>query len=260
MTQAAERTPETVPARVETEGGWELERLKGEFLNVAAHELRSPLAILKGYVAMLLEGSVPEAHVPKVFQLLALKADEMGRLITEMLEIARIEAAGLVLSVDDVQWLDVVDDALRAVAPRLDSGHTVVIDEPRVSVTLAGDRARLSTALTNLLDNALKYSPDGGDVEVTWVIDDDWLRVSVHDHGVGISPEQLPVLFTRFGRLVTPETSHIRGTGLGLYLAREIALRHGGDIVAASAPDQGSTFTMTLPVAETLVAAHPIHM
>jgi signal transduction histidine kinase len=103
--------------------------------------------------------------------------------------------------------------------------------------------------LTNLIDNAIKYSPQGGEIEIRLDHDSRVATIMVRDHGIGIGAEQIPVLFTRFGRLVTPETSHIRGTGLGLYLARETARLHGGDIVVASEARAGSTFTVTIPLA-----------
>jgi signal transduction histidine kinase len=112
------------------------------------------------------------------------------------------------------------------------------------------DRNRLNTILVNLLDNALKYSPDGGSVQCVLDRQDGIASVAIADEGLGISPEDLPRLFSRFGRIVTPDNSHIPGTGLGLYLARELARMHGGDIVVASEPGRGSVFTLKMPVAQ----------
>ena len=116
---------------------------------------------------------------------------------------------------------------------------------------MVADEKRLTAMLTNLIDNAIKYSPGGGDIEVACEHDGRVARVTVRDHGIGINAEQAHMLFTRFGRLVTPETSHIRGTGLGLYLARETARLHGGDIHVSSTLGGGSTFTVVLPLAST---------
>ena len=114
---------------------------------------------------------------------------------------------------------------------------------------MVADKRRLTTMLTNLIDNAIKYSPAGGEIEIACDHDEREATVLVRDHGIGINAEQAHLLFTRFGRLVTPETSHIRGTGLGLYLARETARLHGGDITVTPTPGGGSTFTVTLPIA-----------
>ncbi|HEX6547684.1 MAG TPA: sensor histidine kinase, partial [Candidatus Dormibacteraeota bacterium] len=101
----------------------------------------------------------------------------------------------------------------------------------------------------NLISNAVKYSPPGSEVEVSVSVKADRVGVAVRDHGVGIAPADLKRLFTRFGRIVNRETEHITGTGLGLFLSRELARMHGGDIRVQSAPGQGSTFTLELPAA-----------
>jgi signal transduction histidine kinase len=227
-----------------------LERLKGEFLNIAAHELRSPLGIINGYVSMLLDGTLSGADQRKALERIAEKSDEMGRLITEMLETARMEALGLELLLAPTDLMDVLDEAMRAVEPLLlRGGHHLATRGRRDALPVIADRVRAVTMVLNLLDNAVKYSPGGGDILVAWSRRGDVCHMSVTDHGVGISREQQSMLFTRFGRLVTPETSHIRGTGLGLYIAREIARRHGGDITVRSDVGRGTTFTITMPIA-----------
>jgi signal transduction histidine kinase len=225
-----------------------LERMKGEFLNIAAHELRSPLGIINGYVSMLLDGTLDDDDRNKALQRIAEKSDEMGRLITEMLETARMESVGLQLTLAEFDLLDLVEEAMRALDPLLGNNHRFTTRGSSDALPVRADRARIATMLLNLIDNAIKYSPDGGDIEIAWSRRAGIGHISVTDHGVGISREQQSMLFTRFGRLVTPETSNIRGTGLGLYLAREIARLHGGDIVVASDPGRGTTFRVTLPV------------
>jgi signal transduction histidine kinase len=226
-----------------------LERLKGEFLNIAAHELRSPLGIIRGYASMLSEGMLPDADRGMALSRIAEKAEEMARLISDMLETARLETLGLELELEPVDLLRVIDVAVTEMRPLLGNNHRIVVAEHQDSIRVVADQKRLTTMLTNLIDNAIKYSPDGGDVEVGCEQDGRMARVTVRDHGIGINAEQAHMLFTRFGRLVTPETSHIRGTGLGLYLARETARLHGGDIQVSSTFGGGSTFTVLLPLA-----------
>jgi two-component system sensor histidine kinase BaeS len=125
----------------------------------------------------------------------------------------------------------------------------VVHDDGR-PVVVNADEARLETAVKNLLDNALKYSPNGGEVECSVAVEGARAVVSVRDQGLGIAADDMSRLFTRFGRIVTAENSHIPGTGLGLYLARELVRMQGGDITATSASGEGSVFTLWLPLPE----------
>lgn len=226
-----------------------LERLKGDFLNIAAHELRSPLGIIRGYASMLREGMLPEADRETALARIAEKAEEMARLISDMLETARLESLGLELELEPVDLFTVVETAMSEMRPLLGNNHRFTMIERREPIAVVGDRKRLTTMLTNLIDNAIKYSPAGGEIEVGCSHDGTEARMLVRDHGIGINAEQAHMLFTRFGRLVTPETSHIRGTGLGLYIARETARLHGGDIEVTSTPGGGSTFTVILPLA-----------
>ena len=235
--------------QLEAERSRRLERLKSEFLNIAAHELRSPLGIIRGYSSMLSEGMLPEPDRGVALSRITDKAEEMARLISDMLETARLETLGLELELEPADLLGVVQDAIEAMRPLMGPKHQFVVTATPDEVAVVADRRRLITMLTNLIDNAIKYSPAGGDIEIGCEYDDRMASIRVRDHGIGINAEQAHLLFTRFGRLVTPETSHIRGTGLGLYLARETARLHGGDIAVTSTPAGGSTFTVTLPLA-----------
>jgi signal transduction histidine kinase len=232
----------------EAERSRRLERLKGEFLNIAAHELRSPLGIIRGYASMLSEGMLPEPDRRVALTRIAEKAEEMARQISEMLETARLETLGLELELEPVDLVDVIDDAVRSMQPLVGADHRFVVAPMTDAIAVVADRRRLTTTLINLIDNAIKYSPAGGDIEIGCEHDGRAASIFVRDHGIGINAEQAHLLFTRFGRLVTPETSHIRGTGLGLYLARETARLHGGDILVTSTPGGGSTFTVVLPL------------
>ena len=235
--------------QLEAERSRRLERLKSEFLNIAAHELRSPLGIIRGYASMLGEGMLPGADSELALTRIGEKTDEMARLISDMLETARLETLGLELELEPVDLLEIVDTAVLAMRPLMGPSHQFALTSTRDDIAAVADKRRLTTMLTNLIDNAIKYSPDGGEIEISCDHDERKATILVRDHGIGINSEQAHLLFTRFGRLVTPETSHIRGTGLGLYLAREIARLHGGDITVRSNPGSGSTFAVTLPLA-----------
>jgi signal transduction histidine kinase len=228
-----------------------LEKIKSDFLNLASHELRGPLAILRGYLAMLSDGSLGELP-PKargVLPALNAKASQMALLITQMLEAARLEDSQLQLKLEPVDMRGLVRRAVDTMGQLTAPGQSMLLEGSKSEILLVADAGRVETILVNLLDNALKYSPDGGGVRVKLARRGTNADVTVIDQGMGIAPEDMDRLFSRFGRLVTAENSHIPGTGLGLYLSREIARMHGGDITVSSKPGEGSEFTLTLPLA-----------
>jgi signal transduction histidine kinase len=134
--------------------------------------------------------------------------------------------------------------------PFTDATHALTFESPDIEIPVLIDVDRIATVIGNLLTNAIKYSPAGGPVTLRVSTDDHVAKISVTDTGVGIAEDRFDRLFTRFGRIVTPETSHIPGTGLGLYLSRELARLHGGDITATSVPGKGSTFVLAVPLLE----------
>ncbi len=229
-----------------------LERVKSQFLNVASHELRGPLGVVSGYVSMVQDGSfgdLSSVDMRRVAPVIGQKVLEMNTLVNEMLDTARLEESRLTLQLSTIDLGSIVQRAVDAVTPLASSRHEVIYTPPRQPITAVADEVRTVIIVTNLLQNAVKYSPRGGVVQCFVTADDGVGIVSVWDQGLGIAPDDLPRLFSRFGRLVTRENSHIPGTGLGLYLARELARLHGGDITVRSAPGAGSCFTLTLPIA-----------
>ncbi len=244
----AERDAEAQRLREHASSMAELERAKTEFLNLASHELRGPLTVIRGYNSMLEDGSITPDQVVSVARLLEAKLAQMDLLIEQMQETARLEHDRLELSRDrfDVRWI--AQEQLDIFRP-LARGHHFVVDGAREPLVVEGDRSRVATIIANLMDNALKYSPGGGEICVMSGRRGPDVFVSVRDQGIGISPEQMPRMFTRFGRLQTEENMSIAGTGLGLFLCKEIAVRHGGDITVNSRPGVGSDFTLTLPSA-----------
>jgi signal transduction histidine kinase len=229
-----------------------LERTKTEFLNLASHELRGPITVLRGYLSMLERGSLGEIpeEARKALPVLTAKADEMNALVEQMIEAARLEEGRLELSPRPADLREVARIAVEMSKPFADSAHALVFESPDIEVPVMVDVERIGTVVGNLLTNAIKYSPGGGDVTCSVSLEDHLGKVSVTDSGVGIPADRIDRLFTRFGRIVTPETSHIPGTGLGLYLSRELARLHGGDITATSVLGKGSTFVLAVPLSE----------
>jgi signal transduction histidine kinase len=253
---AALREREAGSLRQQIEQSMELEQLKADFLRLASHELRGPLGIVRGYVSMIEDGTLgaPGEQVAAVMPVLRGKLEEMNQLINEMLETARLEDSALQLRLAGLDLRDVVREAVTALGPLARAEHALTTEVPPVPVPVQGDRSRLVMVVTNLLHNAIKYSPDGGEIVVRCAVDGSVATVSVTDHGIGIAAADQSRLFTRFGRIATERTAGIPGTGLGLYLARDLTRRHGGDVQVSSKPGRGSTFTVTLPLAQ---AAQP---
>ncbi len=152
--------------QLEAERSRRLERLKSEFLNIAAHELRSPLGIIRGYTSMLSEGMLPSADREVALSRITEKSEEMARLISEMLETARLETLGLELELEPVDLLEIVDNAVHAMRPLMGPGHQFVLAATGDDIAVVADKRRLTTMLTNLIDNAIKYSPAGGEIEI----------------------------------------------------------------------------------------------
>jgi signal transduction histidine kinase len=228
-----------------------IERNKTQFLNLASHELRGPLTVVRGYVSMLeggLLGSLNERG-RKAMPVISAKVLEMNALIEQMIEAARLEDGALMLRPEEADLRDIVSAAIDSARPLVDDKHKIHVNCPERPVHVRVDSDRVKTIVANLIGNAIKYSPSGGSVDVELINRGDIARVTVTDNGVGIAKEDLPILFTRFGRVSTSQTAHLPGTGLGLYLGRQLARLHGGEITVDSAPGRGSTFTLHLPVA-----------
>jgi signal transduction histidine kinase len=227
-----------------------LEKTKTQFLNLASHELRSPLGVINGYLSMLEQGSLGQLQESglRAVEVLKAKTAELNLLVAQMLDSARLEDGRLALRRDRVDLRDVAGGAMQVVRPLAGPNHVLTLETPPVPVTVLGDADRIKTIVSNLLENAIKYSPHGGPIQSIVSIADRVATLRIVDGGVGIASEDLPRLFNRFERIDNRETSHVGGTGLGLYLSRELARQHGGDIHVESRAHGGSTFTLTLPL------------
>jgi signal transduction histidine kinase len=225
-----------------------LEKAKSDFLNIASHELRGPMTIIKGYLTMLDSGALGELS-PKaasVLPLLVSKSDEITWMLEQMVETSRLEEGRLELNRKRGDVVEITDQAIEGVKLLL-RGHDLRLDEPAEPLEADIDADRFQMVVRNLLSNAAKYSPSGTDIVVRIARSDGMATVSVIDQGVGISLEDQAGLFTRFGRVKT--TQHVQGTGLGLWLSREIARMHDGDLTVQSVAGRGSTFILAVPLA-----------
>jgi signal transduction histidine kinase len=215
------------------------------------------VTVIRGYVSMLESGMLGELNDRgrQAARTMEAKVMEMNELIEEMIEAARLEEGAVTLHAVEADLRDIVRMAVDVVAPLLDSKHELTLDLPERRLEVMVDPDRTRTIISNLLSNAIKYSPDGGTVSVQVRSRLGVARVAVTDEGLGISREGMATLFTRFGRVITPQTEHLKGTGLGLFLARQLARLQGGDIAVTSVEGKGSTFTLQLPAAGSLQPA-----
>ena len=224
-----------------------LSALRADFVSLVSHELRSPMAAVIG-AARTLEERWRTLAPEQREAFLALIGDETSRLaalIGDVLDTSRIEAGTFSYSFSDVDLLSLVEDSVATARV----GQDAVRVRAAVVGTLPsirGDRERLRQVLTNLIDNAVKYSPEGGEVLVRATQDDGRVQISVVDRGPGIPYDQQRLIFEKFGRADVPGGSK-PGTGLGLFIARSIAEAHGGTLEVESRAESGATFTLTLP-------------
>ena len=232
----------------------EAERLKDEFVALVSHELKNPLTSIKGYTQLLRaqleaqEGVSLTEQERLCLRVVEEESDRLAALATDVIDVSRLQSGRLVLRIAELDLVALV----RQVSERLQittKEHTLKLTADPESIWLQGDRNRLEQVLLNLLGNAIKYTPQGGliDVAVSQAEDEQSALVCIHDSGIGIPHEQQARLFARFSRASNAAAHGITGTGLGLFLCRELIERHGGHIWLESEEGQGSTFSFILP-------------
>jgi len=245
---------EQVEARRKVE---DLSRLKDEFLSIASHELRTPVTSIKGYtqLAKTLIHENDLATSEEYLDIALDQIDRMSRLILELLDVSRIETGRLEIRHEPIPWVHFVRDVVHR--------HHTAVSDRRIHVQIAdtnktvnGDRDRLEQVLGNLLENAVKYSPDGSEIFVGVEDRGDHLVTSVCDRGIGIPTDEIAQVFERFHRGRQVSSTNYGGLGLGLYITKQIIERHGGAIWVESKEGAGTTFYFTLP-AEAVPASLP---
>jgi signal transduction histidine kinase len=226
----------------------EADRLKDEFVALISHDLRTPLTSIMGYVELALEEELTGAQ-RGYLEVVDRNANRLLRLVNDLLFVASLQAGELVLESEEFDLADVVRQSVTEAEPRAavkDITLTCEVDEDLPDVH--ADRGRILQVLDNLVSNALKFTPDGGAVDVSLrSAGDARVRLDVRDSGIGIPAEEQQRLFERFFRASSAVERQLPGTGLGLYIARVIAEAHGGSITVASELGHGSTFSVELP-------------
>ncbi len=222
----------------------EIEQLKNELVSTVSHELKTPLAAIKAYTATLRQN--PELFAEKREEYLRIieeQADRLSRLIDDLLLVTRVEAGQLLRRRTTVPLDAVLDEALAEI--HFDTDRHPIVRET-AGATVSGDSDRLRDLFRNLIENAIKYSPDGGAIAIRAREEAEATIVEVSDSGIGISADDLPYVFERFYRADSEIVDAAGGSGLGLYIARAIVRAHGGKIDAGSESGRGTTFTISL--------------
>ena len=227
----------------------EAERAKDEFIAVISHELRTPMTSILGWTRMLALGGLDEQTHRDALEALERSTRAQARLIEDLLDESRISAGKLRLELRAVDLEKVVGEAVRGARPAAEGKRIELsFTPPDAPCSTLGDPARLQQVIGNLLGNAIKFTPEGGRVEVRLVHDEPFALVEVIDSGRGIDPSLLPFIFDRF-RQGTTTGERQGGLGLGLAITRHLVEMHDGSITAASdGPDSGATFTISLPL------------
>ncbi|MEJ5309814.1 MAG: ATP-binding protein [Anaerolineae bacterium] len=228
----------------------ELDEMKSEFVATVSHDLRAPLTFIRGYATMLvMAGDLNEKQHDYLERILE-GIDQMSALIGDLLNLRRIEA-GVGIRQEPCRLGLILVEAVDAMRARATSkGVTLRLEPTEGAPTVTGDRTLLRQAVSNLVDNAIKYTPAPGQVSVGLSTTAHEAVIHITDTGIGIAPEDQVRLFEKFYRIKRRETGNIQGTGLGLALVKSIIERHGGRVWAESVPNQGSTFYIALPLPE----------
>lgn len=223
-----------------------LENLKSEFLNMVAHELRTPLTPIIAYIQLMLVKNPTPEKIKKYATLIFRETQRLTTLINDLLDMSRIESGkGLTMSLEPMDLADVarsVYETFKDASPK----HTLVLDSPE-HLTANADKDKMTQVLINLLSNATKYSPEGGEIIIRVFEENDKTCVSIRDHGIGIPKEDISKVFEKFHRVEDKQVHKVQGTGIGLTIVKTIMEHHKGGVKIESEEGSGSTFTMWMP-------------
>ncbi len=227
-----------------------LDEMKSDFVNMVAHELRSPLVSIRQQNSVLLEGLAGplQEKQEELIRRGSKKIDQLLDLINDLLDIARIEAGGHQQNRAPIEIAKVVHETVELIRPRAETQGITLSVRCDGSQSIQADPKGIAEVMNNLITNAVNYSPGGGRVEITVRELGDNLEILVADSGVGISEEELPKIWDKFYRVKHPETRQVIGTGLGLAITKAIVEAHQGTIEVESFPGRGTTFRILLPI------------
>ena len=226
----------------------EFDRLKDEFIAIVSHELRTPLTSVYGAAVTLREHTLDEGRRNALLEIVSTESARLARLLDDILWVSRLDSGRADTFITRVEPMALVSDVVNATRTHLPPSLSLELHQPATPPPVAADPDKLRQVLVNLIENAVKYS-DEGRIEVRLEPHNGEMRFSVSDEGLGIPPEEHERIFDKFHRLDPDMTHGVGGTGLGLYICRELVERMDGRIWVDSEPGKGTTFTFELPLA-----------
>jgi signal transduction histidine kinase len=224
-----------------------IDRTKTEFLSIVSHEFRTALTGIQGFSELIRDGGLEVEEVRSYGGYIFNDADRVNRLIGDMLDLDRMESGRMTMRSADVDINDVLTEVVSRAAPSATTVEFKSELDPRLPI-VTGDRDRLIQVVSNLVNNAVKYSPEGGVVTIVSRAEGGYALMSVTDTGLGIPPDEIGHVFERFRRVRSGAAQSIPGTGLGLAIVKQIVEMHGGKIWVESAVGHGSSFHFTVPL------------
>jgi signal transduction histidine kinase len=228
----------------------EVDRLKDEFVAVASHELRTPLAAVYGAAITLKRHDLDPETRDSMLDVIFHESDRLARIVNDVLWASRLESGSLPTAIERCDAVELTEAVVTDTRPGLPAGCSLELTRTPALPAVAADPEKLRRVLVNLVENAVKYSPDGGRIDIELASSDGYVRFSVRDRGLGIPEVELERIFDKFHRLDPYLQRGVGGTGLGLYICRELVRQMNGRIWVESSAGEGSTFSFELPVAE----------
>lgn len=228
----------------------EINRSKDEFITLASHQLRTPATAVKQYIGMLLEGyagDMTEAQLD-FLQKAHDSNERQMRIVNDILKVARLDLNKTELNYKPTKTASLLSGIINDLKPEFDKRHQIIkVEIADKKSAIIADATYLGMAISNIIDNASKYTPDGKSIEIIQTDSTDECQIRIIDEGVGIATEDIERLFIKFSRIPNPLSVVVSGTGLGLYWSHQIISLHGGSIHVTSEPNVGTTFTITIP-------------
>ncbi|RUS44626.1 ATP-binding protein [Cohnella sp. AR92] len=228
---------------------YEADQLKSEFVSTVSHELRTPLASVLGFAELLLYKKLAPERQTKYISTIHQEATRLTALINDFLDLQRMESGRMTYELRELELGSLVKETMELHAMQSD-GHRFLFEDASEAAVVLADKDKIEQVLLNVIGNAVKYSPGGGDIKVSCLLQGNQLRVAIEDQGLGIPEESLPKLFEKFYRVDNGDRRAIGGTGLGLSIVKEIMTMHEGEVEVASAYGQGTTVTLAFPLAK----------